>query len=112
METLRLFKRQRLDIETLTGLEVVLRENRPLRLAGARGRRILCTAGCAWITAPGVADDIFLHGGEAWVVAGDGLVLVEAVGSAAVAIGMDRNAKSVLGGRRGEEQNCAFPLTS
>ena len=86
MESLRLFKRHRLDIDAAAGLEVVLRENRPLRLAHAQGRRIACTAGCAWITAPGVRDDIYLNAGEAWEVGCDGLVLVEAVGSATVAV--------------------------
>lgn len=83
MEALRWFDR-RLQIEANTGLEVVLRQDHPLRLVRARGRRLLCTGGCAWITAPGVPDDIFLHAGEAWEVADDGLVLVEAVGRATV----------------------------
>jgi hypothetical protein len=58
-----------------------------LRLSAARGRRILCTSGCAWITAPGLGDDIFLHDGQAWEIGTNGLVLVEAVGGATVAIG-------------------------
>lgn len=71
----------------LDGLELRLRQDRPLRLTGARGRRLLCTEGCAWVTAPGTVDDIFLHQGEAWQVSSDGLVLVEAVGGAVVALG-------------------------
>lgn len=67
-------------------IEIVLRENRPLRIARARGRRIVCTAGCAWITAPGVRDDIYLNAGDAWEVDCDGLVLIEAVSSATVAL--------------------------
>lgn len=68
------------------GGEIELRPDRPLRLTRARGQRIRCTAGCAWITAAGMRADIFLHGGETWEIAGDGLVLVEAVGSATVAL--------------------------
>lgn len=84
MELPRLPPRFRIDA---AGLEVVLRPDRPLRLAGAHGRRLVCTAGCAWITAPGMIDDLFLRRGDAWEVASDGLVLVEAVGSARVALG-------------------------
>ncbi len=92
MQSLHPFKRHRLDIDARNGLEVVLREDRPLRLVRARGRRIVCTAGCAWITAPGVRADIYLNAGEAWEVGSDGLVLVEAVRSATVAIGAEEQA--------------------
>lgn len=85
MKRLRLFKRCRIDVDAF-GLEVVLRTNRPLRLAASRGGRILCTSGCAWVTAVGVRDDIFLRDGDAWDVVGEGLVLIEAVGSATVAL--------------------------
>lgn len=68
----------------LDGLDIVLAENRPLRLTGARGMALLCTGGCAWITAAGHPDDVFLHTGETWQVGDDGLVLVEAVGQASV----------------------------
>ena len=83
MDIFRLFKR-RAVIGTGTGLDVLLRAGGPLRLARARGCRILCTAGCAWITAPGVAADIYLKAGEAWDVGCDGLVLIEAADCATV----------------------------
>ena len=65
-------------------MEFVLAADQPLRLAGARGRRILCTGGRAWITAPGHLDDVILAAGEAWEVSSDGLVLVEGLGRATV----------------------------
>lgn len=86
MENLRLFRRGGLVIDA-AGLACLLRERQPLRLSGARGRRIRCTAGCAWITAPGMFEDVILRGGEAWRVDTDELVLVEAIGRAAVEIG-------------------------
>lgn len=67
-------------------LDVILRENFPLRLSDARGRRILCTSGCVWITAPGLFEDIFLHKGDAWEVPGNDMVLIEAVGGATAAL--------------------------
>lgn len=67
-------------------LEVVLRSDRPLRLDRADGRHIRCVAGCVWITAPGVRDDIYLQRGESWQIAGNRAVLVEAVGSAVVTL--------------------------
>jgi len=70
----------------LAKLEFVLRENHPLRLTRARGQRLLCTSGCAWITAPGVVEDIYLRPGETWPIPSQGLVLVEAVGSATVVL--------------------------
>jgi hypothetical protein len=78
----RLF-RPRLEIR-LEAMEILLRQGRPLRLAGARGRRILCTGGCAWITAPRLLEDVVLRAGETWLVSSDGGVLVEAVGSATI----------------------------
>jgi hypothetical protein len=67
-------------------LELILRPDRPLRLDGLGGRTIRCTSGCVWITAPGVADDIFLRLGESWQVPHRGRVLVEAVGHAEIAL--------------------------
>lgn len=63
-----------------------LAEGEPLRLTRARGRVVACERGCVWITAPGQRDDIFLSAGQRWVVPVDGLVLVEAQGSAAVTL--------------------------
>lgn len=77
---------RRTRIEREADLEWLLRTPQPLRLAGVRGRRILCTEGCAWVTAPGLAIDLFLKAGEEWLIDTDGLVLVEAIGRAAVAI--------------------------
>jgi hypothetical protein len=87
MEVLRLFQPTRARVDAEAGLECLLRENRPLRLARARGKRIRCTDGCAWITAPGMLADVFLLSGETWELDTDGLVLIEAVGSAAILIG-------------------------
>jgi len=78
------FPAQLLGTERFTDFEIVLRENRPLRLTRARGRRIVCISGCTWITAPAVAEDIYLKAGEGWLIPNQGLVLVEAVGSATV----------------------------
>lgn len=76
----------RIRIDSGPGVEYRLRENHPLRLSQARGQQLLCTSGCAWITALGMADDVFLHAGETWRVSSDGLVLIEAVGEGAIAI--------------------------
>jgi len=59
---------------------------RPLRLERARGLKLRCLAGCVWITAPHLTEDVFLHVGERWTVPNDGLVLVEAEGGAVVAL--------------------------
>ena len=65
---------------------VPLAPGRPLRLRHARGRRVFCERGCVWITAPGVASDIFLHAGQRWTIPANGLVLIEAEGSALVTL--------------------------
>lgn len=65
---------------------VPLAPGRPLRLRRARGRRVVCERGCVWITAPGVASDIFLHAGQRWTIPANGLVLIEAEGSALVTL--------------------------
>lgn len=59
----------------------------PLRLTHARGRRIVCRQGCVWVTAAGWPEDIFLSAGDRWTIPGNGLVLVEAEGSAMVDVG-------------------------
>lgn len=66
--------------------QVALESGQPLRLKWARGRRVACERGCVWITAPGVASDIFLHAGQRWTIPANGLVLVEAEGSAVVTL--------------------------
>lgn len=83
MRTLLPFQRMQLDDR---GLEIVLHADRPLRLTGARGRRIRCLAGCAWLTAVGLRDDVFLHADESWEICTDGLVLIEGADCAAVAL--------------------------
>lgn len=75
-----MFRRLRQD-------RVTLAPGRPLRLTWARGRRISCERGCVWVTAPGVASDIFLYAGQQWTIPTQGLVLVEAEGSAVVTLG-------------------------
>lgn len=80
------FQASRLGIDADPGVECRLHPNRPLRLTRARGRHIRCTSGCAWVTAPGMADDVFLHAGETWRIEGNGLVLVEAIGFALIEI--------------------------
>ncbi len=85
MENLLLLPTGRLAVDA-AGLECLLRANRPLRLSRGRGRRIRCTAGCAWITAPGMLEDVILRAGDAWQVHTDALVLVEAIDSAVVEI--------------------------
>lgn len=89
------FWHARLDVAT-AGLEVVLRAGRPLGLVGGHGRFILCTSGCAWVTAPGVRDDIFLEVGQTWAVASRGRVLIEAIGDATVVIGAMENRRRQL----------------
>lgn len=59
--------------------ELCLVKNHPLRLVGARGLLITCTAGIVWITQDGEADDIFLSLGEQYSLQRDGLVLVESI---------------------------------
>jgi hypothetical protein len=73
----------------LHGLELVLRGDRPLRLTGARGCRLRCVAGCAWLTAPGEPRDIYLYPGDTWQVRCDGLVLVEPATGAVASIRID-----------------------
>lgn len=70
----------------LDGLEILLAAGRPLRLHRARGLRLRCTGGRAWITAAGLFEDVVLQAGEIWEVPGDGLVLVEGLGRATVAL--------------------------
>lgn len=63
------------------GSEFCLQENRPLRLRRARGLRVRCTAGCLWITAVGMREDIFLSAGDSWTLDSHRLVLVESLGA-------------------------------
>lgn len=61
--------------------EVCLQDNQPVRLSGASGLRVVCTAGTIWITVSGEAEDIFLTAGERYQVSSNALTLVESIGS-------------------------------
>lgn len=63
-----------------------LSAGRPLRLTGARDRHIVVVAGTVWITACGLADDVFLDAGGRFRITTHQLVLVEAIGSAKIRI--------------------------
>ena len=67
--------------------EIRLADNSPISLRDARGQRIACTAGTIWITLTGETGDIFLSVGEAYVVPGNGLAIVESIGSGGFRIG-------------------------
>lgn len=86
MDFLRRLRPARLETAAAAGIELVLRERFPLRLTAARGGRLVCTEGCAWVTVPGVAADIILYRGDAWEVCSNETVLLEAIGCATVAL--------------------------
>lgn len=67
-------------------VECELFENHLVRLIDARGRRVKCLSGTAWITACGEGSDIFLSKGESWIVPNNGLVLAEAIVEARICI--------------------------
>lgn len=75
-----MFPRRRRD-------QLALVSGQLLRLRWTRGQRVTCERGCVWITAPGEANDIFLQAGQRWTIPANGLVLVEAEGSAVVTLG-------------------------
>jgi hypothetical protein len=83
---MKLFKQAGGPQLPIVGLELVLHRNQPLRLAAARGCRLRCTRGCAWLTAPDEPRDIYLFAGDAWDVHCDGLILVEAASAAMASI--------------------------
>lgn len=62
---------------------LLLHPDRPLRLDAARHAELCVESGTVWITASGVAGDLFLAAGERYRVPKDGVVLVEAVRGAA-----------------------------
>lgn len=68
--------------------EIRLTESQPVSLRGARGLRVECTAGVVWITVSGEAADIFLKPGQSHRLRGDGLALIESIGSGSIRIGM------------------------
>ena len=67
--------------------EIRLIDNCPISLRGARGLRIACTAGTVWITVADEPGDIFLSAGQTHVVQGNGLAIVESIGSGSIRIG-------------------------
>lgn len=64
---------------------LILEENRPLRLLGARDVEIRCVTGAIWITEFNEPEDIFLKAGQSHRVRNNRLALVEALGNARVA---------------------------
>ena len=72
-----------MEIDLRSG-EVCLQDNQPIRLNGARGLRLTCTAGAVWITQTNVAEDIFLHPGQSCQISNNALTLVESVGGGKV----------------------------
>jgi hypothetical protein len=63
-----------------TAGDILVQEDRPLRLAQARYTRITCVTGCVWITAPGETADIILSPGEHYLCRKKGLTLIEGLG--------------------------------
>lgn len=76
---------------TRSRVECELVENVPLRLVGAKGRRVQCLSGVAWITAYGHATDVFLRPGGVYVIPNGGLVLAEAVGNCTIRVDLPRS---------------------
>ena len=64
---------------------LLLHPDRPLRLDAARHAELRVESGTVWITASGMAGDLFLAAGERYRVPKDGMVLVEAMRGTAVA---------------------------
>ncbi len=64
-------------------VSLLLQLKRPQRLDGARHAELRVESGTVWITASGVAGDLFLSVGESYRVPRVGKVLVEAVRGAA-----------------------------
>jgi hypothetical protein len=64
-------------------VSLLLQPKRPMRLDAARHAELRVESGTVWITASGVAGDLFLAAGESYRVPRAGRVLVEAVRGAA-----------------------------
>lgn len=88
--------------------EVCLQDNQPVRLSGASGLRVICTAGTIWITVSGEAEDIFLTAGERYQVSSNALTLVESIGSGKIRLVQARRF-SVLELMRKATQNMTRP---
>ncbi|QDZ29857.1 DUF2917 domain-containing protein [Noviherbaspirillum sp. UKPF54] len=76
---------------TQSGVECELHEGYPLRLVGARGRRVQCLAGIVWITACNQPADIFLKPGQSFVIPNGGLALAEAIGHGRMRVDLPRS---------------------
>lgn len=59
--------------------QLLLQPNRPLRLDAARHVELRVDCGMVWITASGVAGDVFLSAGAGYRLPRGGKTLVEAV---------------------------------
>lgn len=75
---------------TPSRVECELHEGYPLRLVGARGRRVQCVAGIIWITACDQPVDVFLRPGQVYEVPNGGLVLAEAIGHGRMQVDLPR----------------------
>ncbi|MCX7149702.1 MAG: DUF2917 domain-containing protein [Rhodocyclales bacterium] len=74
---------------------LLLHPDRPLRLDAARHAELRVESGTVWITASGVAGDLFLSAGESYRVPCEGKVLVEAVRGAA-AVRLERKTRRLI----------------
>ena len=97
-----------MEIDLRSG-ELSLEDNQPVRLHGAHGLRITCTAGVIWITLTGVSEDIFLHPGQSCRVANNRLTLVESIGGGKVRFEPAKGFLSLTQMRK-EIQNLIRPL--
>lgn len=76
---------------TESRVECELHEGYPLRLVGAKGRRVQCIAGVLWITATNERADIFLKPGDNYVIPNGGLALAEAIGLCRMQVDLPRS---------------------
>lgn len=61
--------------------ELCLSDNQPIRLKQAKGIFIHCLEGNLWITVQGIPGDTHLTAGQHYRIDGNGLALVESIGS-------------------------------
>lgn len=76
-----------------TGYEFQLADGQALRIVRASGIEIRCVTGTLWVTEAGDYTDYFLLAGQTYRLRGNGLALVEGVGSASAAL---RSSPTVL----------------
>lgn len=62
--------------------DILVQEDRPLRLHHAHDTIISCTAGTVWITCTGETADIFLNAGQNHQARSNRLILIEGIGDA------------------------------